>query len=174
MILSRKPLFKFVILNSTNKTTEAKQKTERLTGGYMYAVFNDNLLTGNALIDEQHKEIIDKINKLVVTCENGTCQIESVKMLDYLADYTEHHFQEEEALQKEVDYPGLEEHKKRHDEFRQTVKELHEMLEEEEGPSPRFVEAVQENVIDWLYRHIKGFDCSVATYINMKHLPERL
>ena len=48
------------------------------------------------------------------------------------------------------------------------------MLEEEEGPSPRFVEAVQENVVDWLYRHIKGFDCSVATYINMKNLPERL
>ena len=95
-------------------------------------------------------------------------------MLDYLADYTEEHFQAEEELQKEVGYPGLEEHKKRHDEFRVAVKELHEMLEEEEGPSPRFVAAVQENVIDWLYRHIKGFDCSVAAYIHMKHLPERL
>ena len=140
----------------------------------MYAVFNDNLLTGNNLIDDQHREIIEKINKLVNTCEGGTCQIESVKMLDYLADYTEKHFQEEEALQEEVGYPGLPEHKKRHDEFRKAVKELHEMLEEEEGPSPRFVQAVQENVIDWLYRHIKGFDCSVASYIHMKNLPERL
>ena len=84
----------------------------------MYAVFNDNLLTGNNLIDEQHREIIEKINKLVNTCENGSCQIES--------------------------------------------------------PSQKFVKAVQENVIDWLYRHIKGFDCSVAAYINMAHLPERL
>ena len=131
-------------------------------------------MTGNTLIDGQHKEIIEKINKLVNTCENGTCQIESVKMLDYLADYTEKHFQEEEALQEAVAYPGLEEHKKRHDEFRVAVKELHEMLEEEEGPSPRFVKAVQENVIDWLYRHIKGFDSSVATYINLKNLPERI
>ena len=120
----------------------------------MYAVFNDNLLTGNNLIDEQHREIIEKINKLVNTCENGSCQIESVKMLDFLADYTEKHFQEEEELQREVGYPGLVEHKKRHDEFRVAVKELHEMLEEEEGPSERFVKAVQENVIDWLYRHI--------------------
>ena len=140
----------------------------------MYAVFHENLITGNNLIDEQHKEIIEKINKLVNTCENGTCQIESVKMLDYLADYTEKHFQEEEALQEAVEYPGLEEHKKRHDEFRVAVKELHEMLEEEEGPSPRFVQAVQENVIDWLYRHIKGFDSSVATYSNLKNLPERI
>ena len=173
MILSRNTSSKSVILNSTNKTTEAKQK-ERLNGGYMYAVFNDNLLTGHELIDEQHREIIEKINKLVNTCESGTCQIESVKMLDFLADYTEKHFQEEEALQEEVGYPGLAEHKKRHDEFRAAVKELHEMLEEEEGPSPRFVKAVQENVIDWLYRHIKGFDSSVATYINLKNLPERI
>ena len=140
----------------------------------MYAVFNDNLLTGNELIDGQHKEIIEKINKLVSACDNGSCQIESVKMLDYLADYTEKHFLEEEALQEAVGYPGLKEHKQRHEEFRVAVKELHEMLEEEEGPSPRFVKAVQENIIDWLYRHIKAFDCSVAAYIQLKHLPERL
>ena len=72
----------------------------------MYAVFNENLHTGNELIDGQHKEIIEKINKLVVACENGSCQLESIKMLDYLADYTEYHFQEEEALQKEAGYPG--------------------------------------------------------------------
>lgn len=136
----------------------------------MYAVFNENLHTGNELIDGQHKEIIEKINKLVAACENGSCQLESIKMLDYLADYTEYHFQEEEALQKEVGYPGLEEHKKRHDEFRVAVKELHEMLEEEEGPSPRFVKAVQDNVIDWFYRHIRGFDSSVAAYLRLREL----
>ena len=140
----------------------------------MYAAFNDTLLTGHALIDEQHREIIEKINHLVNACEEGTCQIESVKMLDYLSDYTEKHFQEEEALQEKVGYPGLSEHKKRHEEFRVAVKELHDMLEEEEGPSPKFVQAVQDNVIDWLYRHIKGFDCSVAAFIHMKYLPERL
>ena len=140
----------------------------------MYAAFHDNLLTGNELIDGQHKEIIEKINKLVSSCENGSCQIESIKMLDYLADYTEYHFREEEALQEEIGYPGLEEHKKRHEDFRIAVKELHEMLEEEEGPSERFVKAVQDNVVDWLYRHIKGFDCSVAAYIQLNHLPERL
>lgn len=140
----------------------------------MYAEFNSNILTGNETIDGQHKELIDRINKLVSSCENGSCQLEAIKMLDYLADYTDFHFKEEEALQEAVGYPGLEEHKKRHDEFRGTVNELHEMLVEEEGPSEAFVQAVQNNVVDWLYRHIKGFDCSVATYIHMAHLPERL
>ncbi len=138
----------------------------------MYAVFDDSLITGNETIDGQHKELIAKINKLVECCEIGTGQVESIKILDYLAEYTEFHFGEEEALQKAVNYPGFEEHKQKHEELRVTVKVLHEMLEEEEGPSKAFVDAVQNNVIDWLYRHIKGYDCSVATYINLHDIPE--
>lgn len=134
----------------------------------MYAVLNNELLTGNEVIDGQHKELIEKINKLVHSCENGSCQLESIKILDYLADYTEFHFREEELLQEQARYPGLAEHKARHDEFRETVKVLHEMLAEEEGPSKAFVEAVQKNVIDWFYRHIKGFDRSVAAFLQLK------
>ena len=37
----------------------------------MQAIFDDSLKTGNELIDGQHKELIDKINKLVTCCEEG-------------------------------------------------------------------------------------------------------
>ena len=73
-------------------TKENITKQERQMVKYMYAVLSDNLLTGNDKIDGQHKELISKINKLVKSCENGSCQIESIKILDYLADYTEFHF----------------------------------------------------------------------------------
>ena len=162
----------FGYIKVTNKAEQKHQKG--LNGGFMYAVFKNNLLTGNELIDEQHKELINRINKLVGACENGVCQLEAIRMLDFLSDYTDFHFREEEELQEKAEYPGLEEHKARHEEFRKSVEELHEMLVEEEGPSERFVKAVQDNVVDWLYRHIKGFDCSVAAYIQLKHLPERL
>ena len=138
----------------------------------MYAEFDISLVTGNNEIDEQHKEWIEKINKLLACCENGGGKIEAIKMLEYMADYTEFHFAAEEKLQEEVDYPALDEHKEKHDEFRKVVEELHEMLEEEEGPSQKFVEAVQKNVVDWLYKHIRTFDCSVATYMNMKLHPD--
>ena len=134
----------------------------------MRAYFDETLFTGNTTIDEQHKELIDRINKLMILCENEKpAKKEAIKMLEYLADYTEYHFAEEEKLQEEIEYPGREEHKKKHDELRRTVEVLHEMLEEQEGPTDAFVEAVNKNVINWLYGHIKGFDCSVATYINM-------
>lgn len=138
----------------------------------MYVEFDESLVTGNKEIDNQHKEWIDKINKLVQCCENGGGKIEAIKMLEYMADYTEFHFGAEEKLQEEVDYPGIKEHKQKHAEFKKAVEELHDMLEEEEGPTEAFVNAINKNVIDWLYNHIKTFDCSVATYINMKSHPE--
>ena len=95
-------------------------------------------------------------------------------MLNYLADYTEFHFQAEEKLQEEIGYPGLAEHKKKHEELRQTVEDLHQMLEEEEGPSDAFVDQLNKKVIEWLYYHIKGFDRSVAEYRFMRDNTERL
>ena len=95
-------------------------------------------------------------------------------MLDYMADYADFHFKEEEKLQEEVEYPAIDEHKAKHEEFRKAVGELYEMLQEEEGPTPAFVEAVRKNVVNWLVNHIKSFDVSVASYINMKLEPERI
>ena len=137
----------------------------------MRAIFDDSLITGNKTIDGHHQELIDKINNLITCCEAGSGKEEAKKMLDYLADYTEFHFSAEEKLQEEVGYPGLAEHKVKHEEFKKTVAMLYEMLEKE-GPTDVFTEAVNEKVTEWLYGHIKGFDCSVATYMNISNIAE--
>lgn len=140
----------------------------------MRAEFDETLITGNEMIDSQHKELIDKINQLLDSCEDGNDKLAAVKTLDYLAEYTDFHFTAEEKLQEEMEYPGIKEHKVEHDKLRKVVEELHEMLVEEEGPTPAFVEQVNQNVIDWLYRHIKGFDRSVAEYRFMRGNSENL
>ena len=134
----------------------------------MRAEFDETLATGNEMIDGQHKELIDKINKLLDSCEVGNDKLTAIKTLDYLADYTDFHFGEEEKLQESISYPGIEQHKKEHEKLRRVVEELHEMLEEQEGPTEAFVAQVQENVINWLYNHIKGFARSVAEYKNTR------
>lgn len=135
----------------------------------MYAEFDDTLVTGNEMIDSQHRQLIEKINDLLRSCEENADRKAAVKMLNYLADYTDFHFGEEERLQEEIGYPGIKEHKAKHEELRNTVKELHEMLEEQEGPTDAFVEMVNKNVTEWLYYHIKGFDRSVAEYKFMRN-----
>lgn len=131
----------------------------------MKVEFDASLVTGNEMIDEQHKELIGKIDKLVECCEQGGGKLEAIKMLDYLSDYTEFHFGEEEKLQEEVSYPGMEGHKAKHEEFKKAVAELHEMLVEEEGPSDAFVAAVKKNVVDWLFDHIKNMDQALAAFV---------
>ncbi len=140
----------------------------------MVIEFSDNLLTGNKTIDTQHRELIERIAAFVNSCENGDGKMKAIKMLDYLAEYTEFHFSAEEALQQEAGYPGYKEHKTKHDEFKKTVETLHEFLEESEGPTEAFVNQVKEKVVDWLFQHIEGFDRSVAEYINYVHNPNRL
>lgn len=58
----------------------------------MYAEFDDTLITGNEMIDGQHKELIGRINDLLRSCEEQADRMAAMKMLNYLADYTEFHF----------------------------------------------------------------------------------
>ena len=94
----------------------------------MYAEFSENLVTGNEMIDSHHKELIDRINKLLDSCDQSNEKTAAIKMMDYLAEYTDFHFSAEEALQKEIEYPGFEKHKAQHEAFKNTIKELEEML----------------------------------------------
>ena len=138
----------------------------------VYAEFDENLVTGDELIDSQHKELIERINGLLEVCEKRDGKMAALKTLNYLADYTDFHFSAEEKLQEEISYPGIKEHKEKHEELRQVVKDLFEMLEDQEGPTDAFVEQVNKNVTQWLYYHIKGFDRSVAEYKNMRNNPD--
>lgn len=45
----------------------------------MRAEFDESLVTGNEMIDSQHKELIDKINKLLDSCETSKDKVVSVK-----------------------------------------------------------------------------------------------
>ena len=131
----------------------------------MKVEFDNSLVTGNEMIDGQHKELIAKIDKLVTCCQEGGEKMQAIKMLDYLAEYTDFHFSAEEKLQEEVSYPAIEGHKAKHEEFKKAVDELHEMLVEEEGPTIAFVAAVEKNVVNWLFDHIKNMDQALAAYI---------
>lgn len=134
----------------------------------MYAEFTSDLITGNEMIDTQHKKLIGKINDLLISCENDTDKGEAVMLLRYLSDYTNFHFGEEEALQKAIGYPGYGDHVKKHEELRKTVAMLRAILEDEECDFDTFREMVKKEVLDWFLYHINGFDRSVAEFKYMR------
>ena len=140
----------------------------------MRAEFDETLVTGNEMIDSQHQELIDRIRQFVAACESGDSKIKAIKMLDYLDEYTNFHFSAEEDLQKEVNYPDYPAHHNKHEEFKKTIQTLYDYLDEYEGPNEKFVQMVQDKVVDWLFTHIKSADRSVAEFIYMVENPNRL
>lgn len=147
------------LINTTVQNTKEKGDTD------MHLEFDQSLVTGNEMIDAQHKELIGKIDDLLSYCEESKEKVKAIQILGYLAEYTEFHFAEEEKLQEEISYPAIDVHKKLHAEFRKAIEELHDMLEEEEGPTQKFVTAVRTNVVSWLFEHIQKMDRDLADYV---------
>ena len=139
----------------------------------MFIEFDDTLITGNDTIDNQHKELINRIAKFVSSCEDGADITSSLEMLDYLKEYTSFHFSAEEKLQEDVSYPGLAEHRKKHEEYKASLEALSSSLKEN-GTGANTPDEIKENVVNWLFNHIKVFDRSVAEYKNMKENSGRL
>lgn len=140
----------------------------------MIIQFDDSLRTGNSTIDEQHKEVIERMAAFVRACEEGNGKIKAIVMMKYLTEYTEFHFSEEEKLQQEAGYPGYNEHKAAHEGLRRTVEDLHEFLEASEWPTAAFVDRVKEQVVAWFFKHISESDRAIVEYINRSNNPDSL
>lgn len=126
-----------------------------------------DLLTGNKLIDEEHKQLITAINDLLAACAAGKGRMELEKTTRFLYDYTARHFADEERLQQQYQYPDYVNHKKYHEGFKKVVAELCKKLEEQ-GPTVALVGEVNSAIAGWLISHIKREDVKVAAYIREK------
>lgn len=126
--------------------------------------FTQDLVTGNAVIDAQHKQLFQAINDLLAACGAGQGRAALEKTTRFLCDYTAKHFADEERLQTQSRYPDYTAHKRYHEEFKKTVAALMKKLEEQ-GPSVTLVSEVNRAVAGWLTNHIKREDMKVAAHI---------
>lgn len=129
--------------------------------------FTDDLLTGNTIIDTQHRQLIQAINDLLAACAAGKGRAELEKTTNFLYDYTTKHFSDEEQLQKQSGYPDYPQHRQYHETFKRTVAELNKKLSEQ-GPTIPLVGEVNTAIAGWLLNHIKREDTKVAAHIKSK------
>ena len=123
-----------------------------------------DLAVGVDLIDEQHKQLIAKMNELdrAVRITRGVPKI--IKTLDFLIEYTDFHFGTEEKNMVEQDYPQYDYHKGQHAEFVNTLKNL-EMDFEEEGATEALAESLNTFMFNWLVKHIKTVDVQFGKFL---------
>lgn len=126
--------------------------------------WDESLETGYKMIDNQHKQLIMALNALIDACQGGKGNEEVMNTMEFLTAYTVKHFADEEKLQVQFDYPYYLNHKRYHEEFKITVRDLTDELLRE-GPSEIVVNKISGIIGNWLVNHIKGDDFKLAAYI---------
>jgi hemerythrin len=80
--------------------------------------WSDGLLTGNELIDKQHKGIFEGFNRFCETAERGVGGTELIGIANSLEQSMLQHLKDEEQIQIDTQFPNYAIHKKEHDQFK--------------------------------------------------------
>ncbi len=128
----------------------------------MIALTKD-MQVGVPKIDEQHKELIDRLNKVTSMGAKSVSKEETQRTLDLLGEYIVKHFGDEEALQRQSGYPKYEWHKGQHQIYVGEFKKLKsEFLAN--GISVKYTLDLNNSIINWIVRHIKSVDVEFGKY----------
>lgn len=129
--------------------------------------WNEDLNTNIAEIDEQHRELFDRVNRLLDACNKGEGRSEVDRMIGFFEDYVVTHFSDEEAAMVRSSYAGYRLHKKEHEEFMVQIGELKRKFQQDGGRIDVVLLTVRTSV-DWLVNHIRRADKSVAAHLNAR------
>jgi hemerythrin len=131
------------------------------------AQWSEELSVGVPVIDEQHKTMLRRISDLsdAVRALKGPGEI--VSTLSFLIDYTDLHFSTEEGHMMENGYPGLDEHKAKHEEFNRTLAGLEDDFKEE-GATTALADSINKLLGNWLVSHIQDVDQRFGDFLRAK------
>ncbi len=114
--------------------------------------------------DDQHKKLIEIVNKLHDAMKEGRGSQVMGDVFKSIATYTQKHFADEERLMKQHGFPDYEKHKMGHYRLVMQVVDIQELAA---GRTP-----IPQNVMnflkDWLVNRIQGEDKKYGPYLNGK------
>ena len=124
--------------------------------------FDDNYLLGVAQMDDTHREFAVLVNRLGEADKD-----DFIKLFDELVSHTEAHFEAENALMREYDFPAIREHMGEHE---RVLGELHRIAKKVAAGSTQLARAyVREHLPGWFNQHAATMDSALAAW--MKHQP---
>ncbi len=133
----------------------------------MAALWKEEYKVGIDKIDEQHRQLFDKIEQLLEIAKSGdkrSNQKKCMEIIDFLVDYTVFHFNTEEALQRERKYVSYAQHVKIHTEFKNTVQAYKELLGKDF--TAKTLKSFIGTMLAWLVNHVCVCDRKI-----LKNLP---
>ena len=110
-------------------------------------------------IDAQHKRIFE----LAATFSDDGDQIRIMKSLATLCDYVKVHFREEEDMMESCAFPGVEAHRKLHDECREMLVDL--LNRARHMSLDQIADEVKLLINGWIYNHILSVDFTYVPHM---------
>lgn len=125
------------------------------------AAWQDSYSVSNEAIDGDHRRLFELYNELVAAVNRGDADTLIQDVLSELLDYTDYHFDREEAIMRQSSYPEYAAHKAVHDSF---VQQLHDVNNHMDagGEMGAFV---LEFLGGWLTGHILGTDMKLGLFL---------
>lgn len=118
-------------------------------------------------IDAQHQALFDQAARFDAAVRSGQSALEVQELFAFLSRYAQEHFEAEERLMREVDYPRLPSHTLEHAEFRRRLATLVPHWESE-GDSSSLLMAVSGFLVRWLREHIGTSDRAIGAYLRAR------
>jgi hemerythrin-like metal-binding protein len=128
--------------------------------------WDDSFSVNNTEIDDQHKKWIAIYNKMHVTLTKGARKALgdiAADSLKEMQDYARYHFDFEEEYMREIKYPGLVEHMRKHKDFDTQIYECNRDIRE--GKIVLNTEIIKL-IKDWLLDHILNEDKKYSLFFD--------
>jgi len=125
--------------------------------------WKDDLAGGIEKFDDDHKQLIHLINEFESAAHYNQGALFEEKALSELVAYTKYHFNAEEKLMQERNYPDYEQHKAQHEAM---IKKVNTFLESyQNSDSEQVIEEVAAYLKYWLVNHIISVDKKAAQFL---------
>lgn len=115
--------------------------------------------TGNDRLDEQLRKFMEMINQLHTKASDGNITKEASEPLTELSKYAREHFEDEEALMQQIDFPDYVAHKGEHAVLRQWFVK---MIFDVKGGKTLTTDELASYLGKWLIDHILKEDKRVG------------
>jgi hemerythrin-like metal-binding protein len=129
-----------------------------------YFEWLDSYSVGIAAVAEDHKVLVSLVNEVVIAIGEHQCRELMNDTLSRLLEYASYHFDREEEVMEEHDFPGLEKHRALHDLLIRKV--LRFLLRYRRGELDPL--ELGEFLIDWLTTHILQEDMKLGAHVRLR------
>ena len=127
--------------------------------------WRDEYSVGIATIDDDHKKLISLLNNFTIAYDYAMSESFEKEALNELISYTKYHFEREEKLLEDNDYPDFIAHKEQH---KMMIGQVETFVQLYNDKGHDALEEIANFLSDWLINHINGTDKQYSEHLHNK------